>query len=88
MRARELRAGDVLRSGALVLDVEPVVAVCSPRRGAEPEPAVKVTFRGGSWNVLAVGVDVDVRERETAGAPDDGKARSESSSSAADPRAS
>ncbi len=66
MRAGQLQAGDVFRSGALVLEVEPVEAVCSPRRGAAPEPAVKVTFRGGNWNVLPVGVDVDVRERDAA----------------------
>ena len=68
MRAGELRAGDAC-SGAPVLDVEPVEAVCSLHPGAEPEPAVKVTFKGGSWNVLPVDVDVDVRERAAAGAP-------------------
>lgn len=47
IRAEFLQAGDRVTANVTVVSVEPTSAVCSPRKGARPVPAVLVTYSTG-----------------------------------------
>lgn len=57
--ARDLKVGDRMGTSKVVR-VEPTMAVCSPRRGATAEAAVRVTLAGGIPLTLANDVSCKV----------------------------
>lgn len=55
--AETLHVGDKI-GRAVITAREPVMAVCSPRPGAQPVPAYRFTFEGGTSVTLAADVRV------------------------------
>jgi hypothetical protein len=55
--ARDLRVGDIV-GPARIVALKPVMAVCSPRKGAAPVSAVKITWHTGVSTTLADDVKV------------------------------